>query len=150
MKTSISCFLKLAKKLGTLAASQFQVTSLFRHSCLQGIHNSVSAYCTCKLCHFVGLLQLITRSSMPNPVSALLSSVYDFKKWMEPYLGALKGHSKYHVFRFTLNAETKKAEMHYKQFSKNPWEPVGAGVSVISVSFGSLAYCLCTVLTCCL
>ena len=70
---------------------------------------------------------------MPHPLSKLISFVYDFKTWMEPHLAAIVGHSKYLVFKFTLNATSGKAEMHYKRFSSNPWEPEGAGVSVISV-----------------
>lgn len=80
------------------------------------------------------LLQLITRSSMPHPVSQLISYVYDFKAWMEPYLAAIVGHSKYLAFRFTLNATSGKAEMHYKRFSSNAWEPEHVGVSVLTVS----------------
>lgn len=82
---------------------------------------------------FVDLLQLIHRSSTPNPTSHLLSSVWDFKHWLEPVLGAVGGHSKYLVFRFTLGS-TNKAEMHYKRFSAMPWEPAGVGIHLLSVS----------------
>ena len=85
------------------------------------------------LIYFSDLLQLITQSSNPNPKSVLLTSVWDFKSWMEPYLGLIGGHSKYLVFRFTLGS-FGKAELHYKQFSTMPWEPEGTGVHVLSVS----------------
>ena len=50
------------------------------------------------------LLQLLHRSSTPNPISKMISVVWDFKKWMEPFLEALKGHSEYLAFRFTRDA----------------------------------------------
>ena len=80
----------------------------------------------------IDLLQLIHRSSNPNPVAELLVAVWDFKKWMEPYLASIEGHSKYHIFRFTLDA-SKRAVLHYKQFSTMPWEPINAGVHLLSV-----------------
>lgn len=80
----------------------------------------------------IDLLQLIHRSSSPNPVAELIQGVWDFKKWMEPYLALIEGHSKYHVFRFTLDA-SKRAVLHYKQFSTMPWEPKNSGVYMLSV-----------------
>ena len=78
------------------------------------------------------LLQLIHRSSTPNPSTYQLSAVWDFKRWLEPVLGAVGGHSKYLVFRFTLGS-TSRAEMHYKRFSAMPWEPSGDGIHLLSV-----------------
>ena len=78
------------------------------------------------------LLQVITRSSSPNPQSQLLDGVWDFKKWMEPYLANIEKHSKYLAFRFTLNS-SGNAELHYKRFSDGPWEPENAGKCVIQV-----------------
>jgi len=78
------------------------------------------------------LLQLIHRSSSPNPVSQLVLGVWDFKTWMEPFLAKVEGHSKYLVFRFTLNA-SKTAELHYKKCSSDPWEPEDAGIHLLSV-----------------
>ena len=51
---------------------------------------------------------------------------------MQPYLGAVGGHSKCLLFRFTLDSDNQ-AEMHYKKFSTMPWEPEGVGVCVLSV-----------------
>ena len=42
-------------------------------------------------------------------------------------------HSKYLCFRFTFNATTGKAEMHYKRFSDLPWEPKHEGLHVLAV-----------------
>lgn len=47
-------------------------------------------------------------------------------------MASMEGHSKYHVFRFTLDA-SKRAVLHYKQFSTMPWEPKNSGVHVLSV-----------------
>ncbi len=57
-------------------------------------------------------------------------------------MGKIEGHSKYHVFRFTLNSE-HKAEMHYKQYTEKPWEPSNAGIVLLSVS--SITYIGCTI-----
>jgi len=51
---------------------------------------------------------------------------------MEPFLAKVEGHSKYLVFRFTLNA-SKTAELHYKKCSSDPWEPEDAGIHLLSV-----------------
>ena len=61
----------------------------------------------------------------------MVKGVWDFKAWMEPFLGALKYHSKYLCFRFTMN-DTEEAELHYKMFSDHPWEPE-IGVVILSV-----------------
>ena len=82
--------------------------------------------------NFSDLLQLIHSSSTPNPSSHRLSYVWDFKSWLEPVLGAVCGHSKYLVYRFTLDS-TDRAEMHYKKFSTMPWEPEGDGIHLVSV-----------------
>ena len=38
----------------------------------------------------------------------MVKGVWDFKAWMEPFLGALKYHSKYLCFRFTMNDDPPK------------------------------------------
>ena len=78
------------------------------------------------------LLEVITRSSTPNPCSALVDCVWNIKDWIEPYLQPLEGHSKYGVFRFTLNPNGW-SELHYKQRSNMPWLPEEAGIRVILV-----------------
>ena len=82
----------------------------------------------------LGLLQVIHQSSTPHPRTELLKGVWDIKEWITPFLNPLKGHSKYLVFRFTLD-NNGEAELHYKRFSDNPWEPEGAGLKLLSVSF---------------
>ena len=46
----------------------------------------------------------------------------------------LREHSKYLVFRFTLDTDGN-VELHYKRFSDMEWEPSGEGVHVIVVRF---------------
>jgi hypothetical protein len=55
---------------------------------------------------------------------------------MQEVLEPMEGHSKYAVFRFTLNAEGK-SELHYKQNSDMPWQPEKKGERTISVSMHS-------------
>ena len=78
------------------------------------------------------LLDLFARSSTPSPVATLISCVWDAKELLQPYLEPLEGHSRYAVFRFTLNSEGK-SEMHYKASSDKPWEPKEAGLQLLSV-----------------
>lgn len=62
------------------------------------------------------LLQLICRSSSPNPASHLLTAVKDFQKWMEPYLAAFWGSFK--VLSLQVHSwDIKRTELHYKPFS---------------------------------
>lgn len=83
---------------------------------------------------FAELLQKVRRSSTPNPATELLAGVWDFKKWMDPFLTNVRGHSKYLVFRFTLGPSGLQSEMHYKKFSDEPWQPANTGLRIISVS----------------
>jgi len=71
-------------------------------------------------------------SYTPQPDVRMVSDVWDYKKWMEPYEGTMAGHSKYHIFRFSLNS-SQKAVMHYKRYSSSPWEPSGAGLELLKV-----------------
>ena len=84
------------------------------------------------LINYADLLHLIHRSSTPNPDSKMISQVWDFKKWMDPFLGTVTGHSKYLAFRFTLDSSSR-AEMHYKRFSSSPWEPQDSGIHILVV-----------------
>jgi hypothetical protein len=68
----------------------------------------------------------------PGPSAELIESVWDFKKWLEPHIPQLEQHSRYLVYRFTLN--DGKAQMHYKRFSDMQWEPVDNGVTILYVS----------------
>ena len=78
------------------------------------------------------LLQAIQSSYTPCPSAELVESVWDFKKWLEPYIPRLEQHSRYLVYRFTLN--DGNAQMHYKRFSDMQWEPMDNGVTIIYVS----------------
>ena len=51
-----------------------------------------------------------------------LKYVFDIKNWIAPHLDEIHGHTVPHVFRFTLN-HSKKAEMHYKHWSHEQWQP---------------------------
>ena len=57
-------------------------------------------------------------------VSAL-KYIFHIKKWITPYLEEIHGHTAPHVFRFRFNHAAKKAELHYKHWSHEPWEPDG-------------------------
>ena len=72
--------------------------------------------------HFSDLINLIHRSSTPNPSTLLLDGVWDFKEWLQPHLAAIEQHSWYHAYRFSRN-RSEVAEMHYKQYSDHPWLP---------------------------
>ena len=76
---------------------------------------------------------MIHQSSTPNPITELLKGVWDFKEWQSQFALPVKGFSKYLVFRFT-KGSSGQAEMHYKRFSTDSWEPEGNGLKIISVS----------------
>jgi len=78
---------------------------------------------------YIELLTHIASSSTPQPDARMVKEVWDFKKWMEPHQGKMGGHSKYHIFRFSLNP-SQKAVMHYKQYSSSLWQPSGAGLEI--------------------
>ena len=52
---------------------------------------------------------------------------------MDPYLCNVEQHSRYLVFRFTLDGDGK-VELHHKRFFNMEWGPSGKGVHVIVVS----------------
>ena len=70
-------------------------------------------------------------SYTPCPSVELVESVWDFKKWLEPYIPRLEQHSRYLVYRSTM-CDTK-AQMHYKRFSDMQWEPTDNGMTVLYV-----------------
>jgi len=80
----------------------------------------------------VELLTRIASSSTPQPDAKMVTDVWNYKAWMEPHQGRMGGHSKYHIFRFSLNS-SQKAVMHYKQYSSSPWKPSGAGLELLKV-----------------
>jgi len=86
---------------------------------------------TC-LYFYTELLTRIACSSTPNPDASIVTDVWDYKKWLEPHQGKMSGHSKYHIFRFMLNA-SQKAVMHYKRYSSCAWEPDGPGIELLKV-----------------
>ena len=42
---------------------------------------------------FLDLIKLIHRSSTPNPEVELLTGIFDFKRWIQPYLAVMGQHS---------------------------------------------------------
>lgn len=81
----------------------------------------------------VELLELIKRSSKPNPDAKLLDGVWDIKSWLEPYMSQMKFHSKYICFKFVRNVN-EKAEMFYRRFSGMPWEPDNPGSTPVGLT----------------
>ena len=76
------------------------------------------------------LMDVIARSSTPNPITAQIHGVWDVKELLQKYLNPMDGHSKYGVFKFTLTA-AGHAEMQYKTSSDSPWKP---GLQLTSVN----------------
>ena len=68
-------------------------------------------------------------SYTPCPNVELVESVWDFKKWLEPYTHRLEKDSLYLVYQFTLNEG--RAQMDYKQFTCVLWEPAENGVTIL-------------------
>ena len=130
MRTLTSYSQRSEKKYDKLDVSLYQV-SCSKHLSHDSLH-FVSILSFMYPISFVDLLSLVNRSSTPNPNSKMISEVWDFKKWMEPFLGAVRGHSKYLAFQFTLDSSSR-AEMHYKRFSSLAWEPEDSGIHVLSV-----------------
>lgn len=89
---------------------------------LPGDHQCPNFTCIHITLHKLDLLDVVHRSSTPNPLCSLVETVWNVKEWLEPYLEPLEGHSKWAVFRFTRNSEGH-SELHYKQSSDKPWEP---------------------------
>lgn len=81
------------------------------------------------------LLQAISQSYTPSPCAQLVESVWDFKKWLDPYIPRIEQHSRYLCYRFTYSQG--RVQMHYKRFSDMPWEPTNCGVAVLFVSLYS-------------
>lgn len=63
-----------------------------------------------------------------NQSSSILKYAFDIKTWIAPHLG----HTAPHVFRFRLNHD-KRAEMHYQQWSHEPWKPSRDGLILLKV-----------------
>jgi len=80
----------------------------------------------------------VNRSSTPNPLCQILKAVWDCKLWMEPYLGVVKDHSKYHCFKF-VRGSTERAEFYYKHYSSMPWLPEEGTEHIILVSYNTLS-----------
>ena len=81
------------------------------------------------MCAFTDLIGLIHHCSTPNPTTVLLDGVWDFKQWLEPYMAVVEQHSWYHCYRFTRNS-AGISEMHYKQYSGQPWLPDKDGIQL--------------------
>ena len=98
------------------------------------------AYASYMCINSLDLVNLINRSSTPNPASFLLDGVWDFKDWLQPHMGVIQQHSRYHVYRFTKNSGGI-AEMHYKLYSDQPWLPNEGGIQLPGDQL--LKVCLC-------
>ena len=57
--------------------------------------------------------------------STTLKYVLDVKGWIAPHLDEIHKHTAPHVFRFQYNHSKQKAEMFYKHWSHEPWQPTG-------------------------
>ena len=64
--------------------------------------------------------------------TSTLSYVFDIKNWISPHLDEVHGHTIPHVFRFQLN-HSKRAEMHYKNWSHEEWQPEEGGLLLLKV-----------------
>jgi hypothetical protein len=76
----------------------------------------------------------LTTSNKNVKMVSTLNYVFDIKNWIAPHLDEIHGHTAPHVFRFQLNHASKRAEMHYKHWSHDPWEPRGEhGLYILKV-----------------
>ena len=80
---------------------------------------------------------MINQSSTPKPQTQVVTGVWDFKEWINPYLAEMDHHSKYHAYRFTLG-KSGDVEMHYKQYSSMAWEPHKDGVQLAGLKLLSV------------
>ena len=77
-------------------------------------------------------MSAITKCYADVSSAILLEHMYDIKSWLEPHLEGLQNHSFPHIFRFTLNT-SGEVVMHYKDWSKSPWEPTASGIKLFKV-----------------
>ena len=61
-----------------------------------------------------------------------LRYVYDVRSWISPCLEEITRHTAPHIFRFRRN-ENGRAEMHYKHWSHESWEPAERGLFLLKV-----------------
>lgn len=66
------------------------------------------------------LHEAIHASFTPEPITADLSTIWDVKSWLQPYIPALKDHSRHHSFRFQKDKGkyAEHIEMFYRNWSK--------------------------------
>ena len=62
-----------------------------------------------------------------------LKYVFDIKSWISPHLNEIHGHTTPHIFRFSFNHSTKKAEMQYRHWSHDSWNQ-GQGLLLLKVA----------------
>jgi hypothetical protein len=68
-------------------------------------------------------MDLAARVSNKKVLStSTLEYLFDIRNWIEPHLDEIHGHTAPHVFNFKLN-RSKKAELRYKNWSHEPWDP---------------------------
>lgn len=62
-----------------------------------------------------------------------LEYVFDIREWIAPHLEEIHYHTQPHIFLFKKNASTGRAEMFYKQWSHDMWEPSDSGLQLLKV-----------------
>ena len=76
---------------------------------------------------------VIHNAFTPEPITANLNNLLDFKSWLLPHLKTLKNHSRPHAFRF-LKGKDGSVEMTYRNWSmmgNKVWMPKKAPLKVL-------------------
>ena len=76
-------------------------------------------------------MKATAQSYTPQPITCLLSSVYDVRSWLTSFIDELTGHSQPHCFRFTL--DKGQAVMHYRKWSHCKWSTEGLLLLTVSL-----------------
>lgn len=87
---------------------------------------------TCRIVVFTDMERRFRESNRGVIGATTLQYVYDIRAWITPVLNEIHNHTVPHVFRFRRNLQGK-AEMHYKHWSHEPWQPSGAGLVLLKV-----------------
>ena len=92
--------------------------------------------CITLYCNYYEEMNLAMKASNQKVKSSTtLKYVFDIKNWIAPHLDEIHGHTAPHVFRFRLT-HAKRAEMHYQNWSHDPWKPItvdGIGLILLKV-----------------
>ena len=71
-------------------------------------------------------------SNHNSKLASTLTDVFDIRKWLNPFLEEIHRHTVPHVFLFKKNADGK-AEMYFKNWAKDPWQPSEKGLMLLKV-----------------